>query len=135
VCTILLDENLTGFLRYLDSLTFNESWGDVPTQMGVRYLCLADVGLAAGTSDRDIWRASQTNRFYLLTDNREQSTEESLGTIIENDGTPTSMPVFTIGNLNRFRNEREYAEQAIKRLLDYLIEPNSILGMGRLFIP
>jgi len=126
---------LTGFLRYFDSLTFNDNWGDIPTRMGVRYICLADIGLTTGTTDRDIWRVCQANGYYLLTDNREQTTEESLGIILENEGTPTSLPVFTIGDMNRFRNEREYAEQAVDQLLDYLFEPDSILGTRRLFIP
>lgn len=135
VLTILLDEQLTGFLRYFDALTFNDTWGDVPSLMGVRYLCLANVGLSTGTSDRDIWFVCQSKGYYLLTDNREESSEESLGTIISTERTPTSLPVFTIGNMNRFRSERGYAEQVIYQLLDYLFEPDKILGAGRLYIP
>ena len=135
MCIFLLDEHLNGFLRYFDSLTFNDDWGDVPTQIGVRYICLADIGLAAGTTDREIWRLCQANGYYLLTDNREQSTDESLGTILETEGTAASLPVFTIGDMNRFRNERGYAEQAVDRLLDYLFDPDRIRGAGRFFIP
>jgi hypothetical protein len=135
VCTILLDENLTGYLRYMDSLTFNDYWRDLTTRMGVRYVSLADVGLVPGTPDRGVWRLCQSNGYYLFTDNRTQSTDGSLGRIIADEGTRTSLPVFTIGDKHRFHNEREYAQEVVDRMLDYLFTPDNILGTGRLFLP
>jgi hypothetical protein len=135
VSTILLDEHLGGFLRYLESLTFSDYWREIADFIGLRFVRLGAVGIAAGASDLAIWRFCQSNGFYLLTDNRAQETPDALGAVIAVEGTVESLPVFTIGSMDSFRTERTYGEALIKSLLQYLFDPEQIRGAGRLFLP
>ncbi len=133
--TILLDEHLDGFVLYLESLTFSDYWREVAEWLSLRFVRLSDVGLIVGTSDRDIWHFCQDRGLYLMSDNRSQSTADSLGAVIAAEGAPESLAVFTIGDLDRFRKERTYGEAVAKSLLQHLFEPDSIRGAGRLFLP
>lgn len=47
----------------------------------------------------------------------------------------TSLPVFTISDMNRFRSERAYAESVVARLMEYLASADNLPGTGRLYIP
>jgi hypothetical protein len=131
VSTILLDEHLDGFLRYLESLIFNDAWREIARAIELRFVRLRDVGIAAGTSDLEIWRFCQTNGLYLLTDNRAETTADSLGAVIAADNTPASLPVFTISDMDSFRNERGYAEKLAESLIDFLLTPENVRGAGR----
>ena len=46
-----------------------------------------------------------------------------------------SLPVFTIGNLDRFQDSRAYAERVLEQLYDYLLRINELRGTGRLYLP
>lgn len=48
---------------------------------------------------------------------------------------PSSLPVFTISDFNRFRSDRDYVEAVIAKLLEYLVDADNILGTGRLYLP
>ncbi|MCE9532810.1 MAG: ACP S-malonyltransferase [Planctomycetes bacterium] len=133
--TILLDEHLGGYAGYLESLTYSDYWREIAEAIELRFVQLDDVGIAAGTSDLVIWRFYQANGLYLLTDNRSESATDSLGTVISAEGTAESLPVFTIGSMNRFRTERDYGEALAKSLLQHLFDRERIRGTGRLFIP
>jgi len=135
LCTVLLDEHLDGYLTFLESLTFNDLWRDIAEGIGLSYSRLRDVGISSGTLDREIWRFCQSQGLYLLTDNRSQTDEDALGSIILAEGTAESLPVFTISDMDRFRNEREYSEGLVERLLEYLFDPERVLGAGRLYLP
>jgi predicted nuclease of predicted toxin-antitoxin system len=135
VSTVLLDEHLDGFLRYLESLTFNDTWREIAEAIELRFVRLRDVGIASATSDQGIWRFCQANGYYLLTDNRAENTADALGAVILTEGTPSSLPVFTIGDMDRFRLERSYGESLTERLLEYLLDPENVRGTGRLYLP
>jgi hypothetical protein len=53
---------------------------------------------------------------------------------IREEGTSTSLPVITIGSLERLI-EREYREQCSARLADIMLYIENYLGVSRLFIP
>ncbi len=133
--TILLDEHLGGFLGYLESLTYSDYWREIAEAVDLRFVRLDDVGIAAGTSDLDIWRFCQANRLYLLTDNRAQHTADALGAVIAAENAVDSLPVFTISDMDSFRNERSYAQKLAESLLDYLLTPANVRGAGRLYLP
>ncbi len=109
--TILLDEHLDGFLRYLESLMFNDTWREIASAIELRFVRLREVGIAAGKSDLEIWRFCQTNGLYLLTHNRAETTADSLRPVIAAENSPNSLPVFTLSDMDSFRNERGYAEK------------------------
>ncbi|MEA3339799.1 MAG: ACP S-malonyltransferase, partial [Chloroflexota bacterium] len=76
----------------------------------------------------------QKNGMILLTANRRMREEDSLEETIRNDNTPTSLPVLTIGNINRMI-EKTYREQCATRLLEIGLDLENYLGTGRIFIP
>ena len=45
------------------------------------------------------------------------------------------LPVFTIGDLNRFQDNRDYAERVLIKLYDYLSRLDEVRGTGRLYLP
>jgi hypothetical protein len=70
----------------------------------------------------------------LLTHNRNMNDEGSLEHTIREENTPTSLPVITIGRVERLR-ERSYRERCIVRLVEIGLEIEQYLGTGRIFIP
>ena len=64
-----------------------------------------DVGLAANTDDRTLWRYCQTHRIILLTANRNMKDADSLEQTIREENTETCLPVVTIGNNGRVTND------------------------------
>ncbi len=98
------------------------------------FVTLQEAGLAADTSDQIIWRFAQENQMLLLTANRNAKGKDSLEQAIRKEGTATSLPVITIGNLDRLV-EREYREQCSARLADIVLSIENYLGVSRLFIP
>jgi hypothetical protein len=59
---------------------------------------------------------------------------DSLERTIREENTATSMPVTTIGDMERFR-ERTYREQCAGRLMETVIDIDNYRGTGRIFIP
>lgn len=82
--------------------------------------------MVAGTSDQFIWRICQAKGYYLLTDNRSETTADALGAVISTEGTAESLPVFTIDSMDRFRTERSYGEALVKSLLQHLFDRERI---------
>jgi hypothetical protein len=94
----------------------------------------AQVGLPYTSSDREAWRFAQDNGMLLLTANRHMEGEDSLEQTIRRENTPTSLPVVTIGNVNRMV-DRVYRELCAIRLLEIALDIDNYLGTGRIFIP
>jgi len=91
----------------------NEGWLEL---LEIPMLTFADVGLPIDSSDRDVWRFVQKNRLILLTGNRNNDGEDSLQQTIWDENQPTSLPVVTIGVLDRIE-ERVYRKQCVERFL------------------
>lgn len=70
-----------------------------------------------------------------ITNNRNEGSPDSLGTAIRQRNTPDCLPVFTIGDLDKFRMSRAYAQQVLERLFEYLLRIDEVRGTGRLFLP
>jgi len=60
--------------------------------------------------------------------------EDSLERTIREENAPTSLPVLTIGRIERLR-ERSYREQCAVRLVEIGLEVEKYLGTGRIYIP
>lgn len=130
-----MDENVDGYAAYLARFIFAPSRSDISTLLGVQIIKFTEAGLAKGTTDELVWQHCQDQRIYLLTDNRRKDTPDSLEATIRACNQPTSLPVFTISDMNRFRTEHTYVEALVARLLEYLLDTDNILGTGRLFLP
>jgi len=128
---VLVDYNLTGYIVLFQGTLAAEGWFDF---LSIRFVTLEEAGLAADSDDRTIWRFAQSNQMLLLTANRNAKGENSLEQTIREESTSTSIPVITIGNLDRLV-EREYREQCSARLADIVLFLENYLGVSRLFIP
>lgn len=133
--TILLDEQLTGFIDIIRALAESDSWKSISELLEVRFVNFPGIGLRAGMSDRDLWQYCQSNGYYLLTDNRNLSGKESLEETIRLLNADECLPVLTISDRGRFANDREYADSVVESLLDKLIDAENLRGTGRLFLP
>jgi hypothetical protein len=128
---VLVDYNLTGYVVLFQGTLAADGWLDL---LSIRFMLLKEAGLDADSDDRTIWRFVQSNQMLLLTANRNAKGEDSLEQTIRKEGTSTSLPVITIGNLDRLV-EREYREQCSARLADIVLSIENYLGVSRLFIP
>jgi hypothetical protein len=135
VPAILLDENIDGYAEYLSRFIFSPEWSDIASLLGVRIVRFEEIGLTKGAPDDQIWEACQQQELYLLTDNRNQNKADSLETMIRTRTLDSSLPVFTISDIHRFRSERNYAEAIVAKLLEYLMDAENLRGSGRLYLP
>jgi predicted nuclease of predicted toxin-antitoxin system len=128
---VLVDYNLTGYVVLFQGTLAAEGWLDL---LSIRFVTLKEAGLSIDSNDRIIWRFAQSNHMLLLTANRNAKGGNSLERTIREEGTSASLPVITIGNLERLV-EREYREQCSARLADIVLSIENYLGVSRLFIP
>jgi Domain of unknown function (DUF5615) len=131
VNTILVDQDIEGQVLILWGGLAAEGWLEL---CSLQLVTFAQVGLPADSSDRTVWRFAQTHGMMLLTHNRNMNDEDSLEHTIREENTPTSLPVITIGRVERLR-ERSYRERCIVRLVEIGLEIEQYLGTGRIFIP
>jgi hypothetical protein len=96
---------------------------------------LAECGLDAQASDRTIWLYCQKHGLVLLTANRNKRGDDSLQLVIEELGTPDSLPVLTLANANRVLVDADYRELCAYRIADVALRADELRGTGRLFIP
>jgi hypothetical protein len=77
----------------------------------------------------------QAQGYYLLTSNRNEDSEDSLEATVHREGTPTTLPVFTLPLPDRVYYSQAFLERVVEKLLDYLIYADNIRGAGRLYLP
>ncbi|NJR62626.1 MAG: ACP S-malonyltransferase [Cyanobacteria bacterium CRU_2_1] len=128
---VLVDHHLEGYIVLLQGALANGGWLDL---LSIHFVLLEEVGLAVDSSDRVVWRFAQQSQMILLTANRKMKGRDSLEQTIREENTPTSLPVVTIGRVDRLSN-REYREQCAARLAEIIMYPETCVGVGRVFIP
>jgi predicted nuclease of predicted toxin-antitoxin system len=131
VNTILVDQDIEGQVLILWGILAAEGWLDL---CSLQLVTFDLVGPPMDSSDRTVWRFAQTHGMMLLTHNRNMNDEDSLEHTIREENTPMSLPVITIGRVERLR-ERSYRECCIVRLVEIGLEIEQYLGTGRIFIP
>jgi len=129
--TLLLDADLEGAAKYLKAGLQEIGWEQV---LAIEFKRLRDFGMSHDTLDQEVWRFAQQRRFWLVTNNRNSESDDSLQATIKRENTPDSLPVITTSDKDRL-SEPEYRQRAVTRLVEILISPESSLGTGRLFIP
>ncbi|MBD2502889.1 ACP S-malonyltransferase [Anabaena azotica] len=127
----LVDYNLTGYVVLFQGTLAAQGWLDL---LSIRFVTLTEVGLAVDSNDRMIWRYAQSNQMLLLTANRNAKGEDSLEQTIRDEGTSTTLPVITIGSLDKLV-EKNYREQCSARLVEIVLYVDNYRGVSRLFIP
>lgn len=132
---ILADINALGQVQALVEQMQTEPWAEFWTSLGLIVKCFEEVGLSPTSSDLEIWRTCQTEQLILITDNRNQDSPDSLEATMRQYNQPDSLPVFTIADLDKFRNSRVYADRVLESLYDYLLRIDEVRGTGRLYLP
>jgi hypothetical protein len=95
---------------------------------------LRQVGLSRDSTDREVWRFAQSQEMLLLTNNRNSDGADSLEATIREESTLMSLPVLTVGNLDRLGDIR-YRRRCAARILDIVLDLPNYRGTGRIFIP
>ena len=132
---VLADVNIEGQVNYLMALVRAAPWADLWDELALEYLAFSDVGLAREATDSEVWRVCQERRLVLITGNRNSAGPDSLEATIRGCNTNQSLPVFTIGDTERLRNDRDDAKEVVVSLLRSLIGIDELLGTGRLYLP
>ena len=128
---MLIDHGTEGYGVLLWGTLGAAGWFGVVAMQLVRF---AEVGLPANSTDRHIWRFAQAHGMFLLTNNRNMDDVDSLEQTLRDENTLTSLPVLTIGRIDRM-TEPGYREACAARLLEIVLYPADYLGAGRLYIP
>jgi hypothetical protein len=131
VTTVLVDHNIEGQAILLWGTLAADGWLEL---VPLRLATFAEVGLSINSSDRVVWRFAQAKQMLLLTDNRSMRGDDSLQRTLREENTPSSLPVLTIGSIERM-DEREYRERCAARLVEIVLDLEIYLGSSRLFIP
>jgi hypothetical protein len=132
---ILADVNIQGHVERLIDVIESGEWAALWAEFGLALTTFRRLGLARDTSDRVIWRLCQSQQLLLLTANRNSDDLDSLEATIREEGTPESLPVFTLADADRIWDSSAYAERIMVRLMDYLSDLDDYRGTGRLFLP
>jgi hypothetical protein len=128
---VLVDYHMEGQAELIWGMLAAEGWVQL---LELRLVRFRDLGLDIRSNDREIWRFVQRNRMLLLTNNRNMEEADSLEQTLRTENTPTSLPILTIGNLNRI-NERSYRARCAANILDVVVDMDKHLGRGRIYIP
>ena len=132
---LLADINVIGQIEYLVQRMQADPWDFFWHELALVLKHFEDVGLELRSSDAEIWQICQAEELVLVTNNRNRNGPDSLEDTIRQYNTPESLPVFTIGDLGKFSNNRSYADRVLDRLYSYLVQIDNLRGTGRLFLP
>ena len=128
----LVDHNLRGHSVVLAGSLAASGWLDLIT---IRFVLFEEVGLAVTSSDRVVWRYAQANQMILITANRSMKGKDSLEQVMREENTARSLPVVTIGNIDRLLTEPNYRDRCINRLVNLIVDIEDYQGARRIFIP
>ncbi len=101
----------------------------------IRFVTFKEMNLSIDSSDRIVWRLAQANQMILLTANRSMKGDESLEQVLREENTLSSFPVITVGDADRFLADRIYRNRCVDRILEILLNIETWMGVGRLFVP
>lgn len=128
---ILVDHDIEGQAMLLWAQISSEGWPDL---LSIQFVRFVDVSVPLDSTDRAVWRFAQQNGMILLAGNRNMKSENSLEQTIREENSLTSLPVLTIGNVERMV-QKEYRDRCEARLLEIVLYIDNYLGAGRIFIP
>jgi predicted nuclease of predicted toxin-antitoxin system len=132
---ILADVHIKGPIDDLVRQMQTGPWADFWQHLALTLYHFDDVGLTPTSTDLEIWHCCQARQLIFITNNRNEDSPDSLEATIRQHNKAGSLPVFTIGDLNRFRLSRNYVERVVERLYEYLLRIDEVCGTGRLYLP
>ena len=132
---ILADINAQGQVDKLALLLQGEPWKEFWDSLQIQYVHFADVGLVTESPDDPVWQTCQDRELILIPDNRNLDGPDSLEATIRARNAPTSLPVFTIADIQRLGLSHVHAAEVIESLLDLLLRIDTVRGTGRMYLP
>lgn len=131
---VLSDHNCEGQAKAIfDILHYDDIWIELSP---MKLIWFRDIELPITASDEAVWRFCQQHGYLLLTGNRtNRDKAKSLEFTIRTLLTPSSLPVVTIGNLNRVIPDLVYRQQCAERLAEIVYDLRNFHGTMRIFIP
>jgi predicted nuclease of predicted toxin-antitoxin system len=129
--TILIDYNMEGQAMMLWRSIVAEGWLELGP---LQWLTFSQVGLPEESSDREVWRFAQAHGMILLTANRSMKETDSLEQTLREENTERSLPVLTVGDVERMV-EKRYRGRCLKKLLDIVLDLDNHRSTERIFIP
>lgn len=128
----LIDHNLGGHAEILLGSIASQGWLDL---LPIRFVTFNELKLPINSNDRIVWRIAQSNQMILLTANRSMKGEDALEQVLREENQTNSFPVITIGDSDRFLTDRFYRNSCTDRIIEILLDMETWMGVGRLFIP
>lgn len=128
----LIDHNLGGHAEILLGNIASQGWLEL---LSIRFVTFKEMNLSIDSSDRIVWQIAQANQMILLTANRSMKGEDSLEQVLREENRADSFPVITIGDADRFLADRVYRNRCVDRLLEIVLDIETWMGVGRLFVP
>lgn len=132
---LISDVNIEGCVDYLIDRLNAEPWKLFWDYLNVQYVHFAKVSLKPESKDSLVWETCQRYELILITDNRNDDGPDSLESTIREKNEASSLPVFTISDIDRFRESTTYVDRVIERLITSLLEIDALRGTGRQFLP
>ena len=128
----LIDHNLGGHAEILLGNIASQGWLEL---LSIRFVTFKDMNLSIDSSDRIVWQIAQSNQMILLTANRSMKSEDSLEQVLREENKVDSFPVMTIGDADRFLADRVYRNRCVDRVIEIVLDIETWMGVGRLFVP
>jgi hypothetical protein len=128
----LVDHNFGGHAEILLGNIASQGWLEL---LPLRFVTFKEMNLSIESNDRVVWRTAQANQMILLTANRSMKGEDSLEQVLREENSVDSFPVITIGDADRFLADRAYRNRCVDRILEVVLDMQTWMGVGRLFIP
>jgi hypothetical protein len=128
----LIDHNLGGHAEILLGNIASQGWLEL---LPIRFVTFKEMNLSVDSNDRIVWRLAQMNQMILLTANRSMKGEDSLEQVLREENSVDSLPVITIGDTDQFLADRFYRNRCVDRIIEIVLDIQTWMGVGRLFIP
>ena len=132
---IMADNDVAGYVLHLVRLCESEPWREVWSELGCEVFTFNDLSIAEDATDAEIWQACQTNEVVLITGNRNADDPQSLEVTIRERNHERCLPVLTLADIDRIHADRTYADTVVQRLLEILLDLDTLRGTGRLYLP
>lgn len=132
---VLIDTDIQGQGLHIWKRLQTALWYEITVALDVTVRTFQEVGLDVASPDNEVWRFCQEKKYYLLTSNRNEDSEDSLEATLRREGTPSSLPVFTLPLPDRVYHSADFLDRIVDKLLDYILYADNIRGAGRLYLP
>lgn len=131
--TLLSDMNCEGHAIAIFRVLQGEGWAEL---FDIRLANFRDVDLPKNADDERVWQLCQTQGYFLITGNRRTNDgNRSLELVMQRLATENTIPVLTIGRLERVLTERDYCDRCAESIVRILFEIERYRGTPRLYIP